>query len=251
MTPIEPSRHYTGLVARAYGPLRGSVPDPEPYARFIAAFGEPALELGCGDGDPMLELRRRGLDIEGLDSSADMLERFRARADSEGVSVVLHESAIESMCLGRRYQSIFLAGPTFNLLVNDTTAANALARIAEHLEPTGAALIPLFIPPPGDGVEIGVPRRHEEASGALLKVTTLSVERNEDTRQQQTVLRYEVIEHGVSTVLDRIWVLHWHSQESFRQLATEAGLRVVAVLDPEGQRADPTATEFVFLLAPA
>lgn len=176
-----------------------------------------------------------------------MLGRFRARADDGGVTAVLHECSIESMSLGRRYRSIFVAGPTFDLLVDDTSAGIALARTAEHLEPAGAALIPLFIPPPGDDLEIGTPRRHEEPTGALLQVTTLSVDRNENTRQQQSVLRYEVTEHGVSTVLDRLWVLQWHSQESFSRLATDAGLRVVAVLDPDGKPADPTATEFVLL----
>jgi SAM-dependent methyltransferase len=248
MTSIEPSRFYTGLVARLYGPLRGSVPDPDPYARFIGAFGEPALELGCGDGDPMLELRGRGLDVEGLDSSRDMLDRCRARADAAGVSVVLHESPIESMALGRRYRSIFLAGPTFNLLVDDDSAAHALARIAEHLEPGGGALIPLFIPTPVDERHLGIPRRHEDADGTVLQVTALSVERSEDTRQQQTVLRYETIGPDDSTMLDRIWVLHWHTQDSFRDLANQAGLRVAGVLDPAGNPAAPRAQEFVFLL---
>ncbi|WP_407061585.1 methyltransferase domain-containing protein [Actinomadura napierensis] len=38
------------------------------------------MELGCGDGDPLLELRRRGLDVDGVDSSADKLERLGRRA---------------------------------------------------------------------------------------------------------------------------------------------------------------------------
>lgn len=68
-----PARFYTGLVAELYSILRSENPDPTPYRRFIAAFGEPALELGCGDGDPMLALRLDGVDVEGLDSSADIL----------------------------------------------------------------------------------------------------------------------------------------------------------------------------------
>jgi hypothetical protein len=52
MDSVEPSMFYTGIVAELYGPLRGSAPvDPTLYARFIEHSGQPALELGCGDGD--------------------------------------------------------------------------------------------------------------------------------------------------------------------------------------------------------
>jgi hypothetical protein len=57
---IDPAQFYTGIVAELYTPLRSATPDPDIYARFIGVVGEPALELGCGDGDPMIELRRRG-----------------------------------------------------------------------------------------------------------------------------------------------------------------------------------------------
>ena len=62
--------------------LKSTATEVEPYARFIAGFGEPALELGCGDGEPLLDLRAMGLDVEGLDSSADMLDRCRTAAAS-------------------------------------------------------------------------------------------------------------------------------------------------------------------------
>src|SRR4051794_30119765 len=118
---MEPSLFYTGLVAELYAPLRSTTSDAAPYAHFIAACGEPALELGCGDGDPLLELRAEGLDVEGLDASSDMLERCRTRAADRGLDVVLHQQPMETMDLPGRYRSIFLAGATFNLLVDDDT----------------------------------------------------------------------------------------------------------------------------------
>ena len=90
----------------------------------------------------------RGLDVEGLDASPDMLARCRANAAARGLVVTLHESTMEAMELPRRYRSIYLAGPSFNLLTDDDMAWRALARIRAHLEPDGSALIPLFVPEP-------------------------------------------------------------------------------------------------------
>lgn len=151
---------YTGLIADLYEPLKSTTQDPGRYADFIAQSGEPALELGCGDGDPLLELRRMGLDVEGVDSSADMLRRCLDKAIRLGIDVTLHHQLIESLNLTRRYRSIFLAGPTFTLLPDDATAARALRCLHDHLEPGGQALVPLFIPPPTPESAIGQVREH-------------------------------------------------------------------------------------------
>jgi SAM-dependent methyltransferase len=227
MASVDPALFYTGLVARLYAPLRSSGrPDPEPYVRFVTRSGQPALELGCGDGEPLLDLRARGIDVEGLDSSPDMLARCRAAAAERGLVVTLHESPMESMELIRRYRSIYVAGPTFNLIVDDDTAWRALARIRAHLEPDGSALIPLFIPRPMPASALGVPRRHVTDDGTTMSVTLVSEHRDEAARLQTARLRYELEVSGEVTVEERDWILHWHTQEGFRQLVGDAGLLV-------------------------
>ena len=41
---MDPAQFYTGIVAELYAPLRSATPDPDIYAGFIGAVGEPALE---------------------------------------------------------------------------------------------------------------------------------------------------------------------------------------------------------------
>lgn len=86
---MDPAHFYTGIVADAYAGLKGSSFDPARYRVFVVANGQPGLEIGCGDGQPLLDLRADGLDVEGVDSSADMLERCRANALSRGIEVRL------------------------------------------------------------------------------------------------------------------------------------------------------------------
>lgn len=251
MDPTDPALFYTGLVAELYAPLRSArPPDPEPYARFIAASGQPALELGCGDGDPLLDLRARGLDVEGLDSSPDMLARCRVAAAERGLVVTLHQMSMASMELPRRYRSIYLAGPTFNLLVDDDTAWHALARIRAQLEPQGSALIPLFVPRPPSASAIGGARTHVTADGQTMRVTVVSEARDEDVRLQTTVLRYELESHGHLVSEERPWVVHWHTQEGFRQLAGDAGFLVADVVAADGSPAGPDDPQPTFWLTP-
>jgi SAM-dependent methyltransferase len=138
VTSVDPADFYTGIVAELYGPLKSFSQDPEPYAAFIQQAGMPALELGCGDGDPLLELRRRDLDVDGVDSSADMLERLRRRADEQDIPATVFHQRMESLNLPRRYRAIFLAGPTFTLLPDDATALAALLARPDGIAFAGA-----------------------------------------------------------------------------------------------------------------
>lgn len=248
---MDPADFYTGIVAELYGLLRSVTQDPEPYAAFVEEAGTPALELGCGDGEPLLELRRRGLDVDGVDSSADMLDRLRRRATAEGLPVTLFHQRMEALDLPRRYAAVFLAGPTFNLLPDDATALAALRGIRAHLTPGGTALIPLHLPPPTAAAKVGRTRTATAPDGAELRVSIVSESRDEHTRTQTTLLRYERYHPSGSSITERPRVLHWYTRDGFRTLAAVAGLDVAGVTDPGGRPAPPSAEHVHVLLRPA
>ena len=250
MDSVDPALFYTGIVAELYGPLRGAGPvDPAPYARFIERSGQPALELGCGDGDPLLQLRGRGLDVEGLDSSPDMIERCRVAAAAQGLDVTLHLQRIEEMQIERRFRTIFLAGPTFNLLPDDETARRALTSIHDHLAADGSVLIPLFIPQPTPFHMLGRTRSHATDDGTTMQLTMLSEQRDEEARTQTTVLRYELQAGLRYEVDDRPWLLHWYTQDGVRELATDAGFATVRIRGAAGGPAAPEAHDWVVILS--
>ena len=248
---MQPADFYTGLVADLYAPLKSVRTDPAPYAALVRRYGEPALELGCGDGEPLLDLRRQGLDVEGVDSSADMLARCRTAAREAGLDVLLHHQRMEALDLPGRYRTVFLAGPTFTLLPDDAAAAAALRAIRRHLTDDGAAVVPLFLARPTDPAELGRTREAHADDGALLRFSVLSEERDEQSRTQRSVLRYERLAGDGHTVLDRTWTLHWHDQAGFRALAAGAGLATEAVVDHTGRPVPADAEAFTFLLRPA
>ncbi len=242
---------YTGLVAELYAELRGAgQPDSAPYIAFVRRSGEPALELGCGDGAPLLDLRAAGLDVEGLDSSADMLARCRRSARARGLDVVLHRQSMADIATGRIYRSIYLAGPTFNLLPDDGVAAAALAAIGEHLADDGTAMVPLFVPDRTPAEQLGVPRRSIR-DGVEMAVTAVAEQYDEVARTRKTVLRYERTAGGRTEADERPWLLHWYPRDRFEAMVRANGLQVVKVLRARGGVADPADTEVVYLLARA
>ncbi|CAN5492915.1 hypothetical protein BH23ACT9_BH23ACT9_25400 [soil metagenome] len=250
----DPSQFYTGLVAELYAPLRRhAYDDPRPYAKLIAEHGEPALELGCGDGDPIIELRVLGLDVEGLDSSADMLQRCRTAAAACGVQISLHHQTMQQMDTGRTYGTVFLAGPTFCLLPDDRTALLALHRIRRHLHPDGTAIVPLHTPPPTQAGDVGRVVEHTTDEGECMRVTTIARHRDDAARLLSTSLRYERW-HATTPVEveveEREWLLHWYDQSDFGRLCGQADLVVRAIVSADGSAAPSTATDITVVLQP-
>src|SRR6478752_10117478 len=83
---------YDGLVAEAYDvwlPPDGRYDDRDFYRDLIRKGDGPALELGCGNGRLLVGYLADGLDVEGVDSSADMLDICCFHAEAAGHDVAL------------------------------------------------------------------------------------------------------------------------------------------------------------------
>ncbi|WP_299520888.1 class I SAM-dependent methyltransferase [uncultured Serinicoccus sp.] len=245
---MDAANFYTGLVADLYHPLKAHSFDAAPYQAFIEQWGEPALELGCGDGEPLLDLRAHGLEVEGVDSSADMLERCAQEAQVRGLAVTLHHQRMEHLTLPRLYRSIFLAGPTLTLLPDDATAGQALQAIARHLHPEGRALVPVSEPAPTRPDATGSIRQTTASDKSVIRVTVIGARRDEETRTQVTTLRYEREKDGRTQRLDRDWTLHWYPRDVLAELVSAAGLTIDEVRGPNGQLVTETDTDVQLIL---
>ena len=129
------SDFYSGLVAELYEPLAASLVSPEPFARFVSKAGTPSLELACGAGHPMLQLAAQGHEIWGIDSSKDMLDQCRKRAQSRGLRVNVELQLMQELDLPQEFQSCYIAGASFCLMDNLGDAQETLHRVYRHLAP--------------------------------------------------------------------------------------------------------------------
>jgi SAM-dependent methyltransferase len=247
----DPAQFYTGLVADLYEPLAGDPSRADDYVPFLDAAGGPTLELACGPGTPMLELIQRGYEIEGVDSSADMLARCRRRAAELGLEVTLYEQQMQRLDVPRRYRSIFLAGESFTLLPSDAAARDTLRRMHDHLLPGGSVLVPLSQVAPGPVHQRlpGAPTREVTGpDGVHLALETRSIEIDREARTVRILLRYtRSAPGGEPEALEREWCTRWWSQAHFRALLEEAGFGRISAVSAAGGPAQEDALSFVFL----
>jgi SAM-dependent methyltransferase len=136
---------HHGLVARWWAENNLDGPEIDFFRPFVEA-GQPALDAGCGTGRLLIPYLQAGLDVDGADISADMLELCRERAEREGLpSPRLYAQALHELDLPRRYRTILVCG-AFGLGSERADDVEALRRLYDHLEPGGTLVLDNEVP---------------------------------------------------------------------------------------------------------
>ena len=121
----------------------------------VAAGGGPVLEPGCGTGRVLLPLAQAGYEVTGLDSSRQMLDRFRLKLNAnpeevrERVSLVVDDMALFD--IDGTFQAVFCAFNSFHHLRTVDDQLACLERCHAHLASQGMLVLDLFNPDPAPG----------------------------------------------------------------------------------------------------
>ena len=155
-----PEDHFGERVAARYDESAADMSGPavvEPVVDFLAdlAGHGAALELGIGTGRIALPLTERGVRVHGIDLSAAMVARLRAKPGGEAIGVTLGDFATTTV-----EGTFSVAYLVFNTIMNLTTQDEQIAcfeNVAVHLEPGGCFVIEVGVPelqrlPPGETV---------------------------------------------------------------------------------------------------
>jgi len=108
------------------------------------ARGGPVLELGIGTGRLALPLKKHGLEIHGIDASAAMLEKLRAKPHGAGIPVLLGNFA--DVAVEGSFSLIFVVFNTFWGLLTQDEQVRCFQNVAQHLRPGGLFVIEAFVP---------------------------------------------------------------------------------------------------------
>jgi SAM-dependent methyltransferase len=141
-------QHYTKLIAEWYDDwLKDLTRDRDYYSEFFSDFDGQVLELACGTGRLLIPIADSGVTIHGLDSSQDMLDVLKRKAtklNSEGIE--LHNQLMENFSLPTKYDAIFVASGSFQLLISSENTLNSLGCVLDHLSDDGFLLVDIFVP---------------------------------------------------------------------------------------------------------
>jgi SAM-dependent methyltransferase len=142
---LETATWHHGVVAKWWAEFLQGGSEVEYLRAWIERYGQPVLDAGCGTGRLLLPYLQAGLDVDGMDVSADMLMHCAAAARREGFEPALYRQALHELELPRRYRTIYLNG-VFGLGAEREQDEEALRRLLAHLEPGGALLINHYMP---------------------------------------------------------------------------------------------------------
>lgn len=107
----------------------------------------PVLELGVGTGRLALPLAARGVRVVGVDASAAMIARLRAKDRAAAVACAVADMA-DLPFAPARFSLVFVAANTlFNLDTRDAQA-RCVAGAARVLRPGGRLVVEGFVPDP-------------------------------------------------------------------------------------------------------
>lgn len=122
--------------------------DRDFYVELAREAGGPVLEVTCGTGRVLLPCLEAGAEIDGVDSSADMLDVLRRKAAARGLAPQLYQADMRDFTLPRRYALITIP---FNGFVHNLTTEDQLQCLRtcrKHLAAGGVLVFNVYFPGP-------------------------------------------------------------------------------------------------------
>ena len=116
------------------------------FLRCLEDTSQPVLEPMCGSGRFLVPLLERGIDIDGVDSSPDMLQACHDHCEARGLRPNLYQQRLQELDLPRQYGCVLIPAGSFGLITDSGEATEALRRIHQHLVPGGRLVLEIETP---------------------------------------------------------------------------------------------------------
>jgi SAM-dependent methyltransferase len=145
MAGFDDPAFYGDRWAAVYDDHHGQM-DPGPAVEFLAGLAGDGrvLELAIGTGRVALPLAARGITMEGVDASAAIVERLRAKPGGDSIPVTMGDMA--QVPVSGRFRLVYLVFNTLFGLLSQARQAECFGSVARVLDPGGTFVIECFVP---------------------------------------------------------------------------------------------------------
>lgn len=141
------------------------------------AGGGPVLELAIGTGRIALPLAATGLRVDGIEQSAAMIARLRAKPGGAAIAVTRGDMA--EVRVSGRYRLVYLVFNTFYNLLTQDDQVRCFDNVARHLDEDGVFLVEAALP----GPQYRVVEQYVDAEAVELGKVVLDVGRYDPVTQ--------------------------------------------------------------------
>ena len=170
VSDFDPTAYGASGIAEEYDDLYESEWDTGPAVERIAelARGGRVLELGIGTGRLALPLLERGLEVHGVDASAEMVARLAEKPGGDRIPVVIGNFADADA--GQGFSLVVLAVNTIFALPDQQAQVACFANAARHLAPDGAFVVEAWVP------DVGAFRHNRLVRPRIMGTERISIE---------------------------------------------------------------------------
>jgi len=227
-------------IAAIYDPWSRSVTeDVAFYVDLAVASGGPVVELAVGTGRIAVPIAQAGIDVIGVDSSVEMLERARDAARAAGVErrLDLRPGDVRDPPVSQQVPLVLCPFRSLLHLETEDKKLRALRAARSLVEPGGRYAFDVFAPSPED-IEETHDRWLEREPGIFERAVW-----DEGSRTLSLSVR--------STGVEATFGLHWLSEAEWLALLERAGFEVEAFHGWFDLRPYEGGEDMIFVCRPA
>ncbi|MGP4080895.1 class I SAM-dependent methyltransferase [Pseudalkalibacillus sp. R45] len=224
--------YYSKLSSEVYDidkPVGFSFGDIEFYMERLSSSTGPILEPATGTGRILIPLLEEGFQVDGFDTSKDMLNICRVNCEKRKLSPYLFQADMESFSLDKKYDAIIIPTGTFLLMHDRAQSIKALKNFYKHLNHGGKLILDTFLQTDISLGKIST-RTWECDNGDVITLEDKIVKVDYINQYTISYGRYEKWRKGtlLQTELEP-FKLRWYGIEELRMLLEQVGFSDIII----------------------
>ena len=95
------------------------------------------LDMGCGTGNHLIELSKRGYDVEGIDASKEMALIAEKKIRENNIQSSVKVMKFQELNMGKKFDAILCMFNAIDYIVKDGELLKIFSKVSSHLEDGG------------------------------------------------------------------------------------------------------------------